>query len=150
MGHISKLFNCQSDPQLNSLMGNAAAGGGVKGMERWIGEATMAKVRAINDWLLPEELATPGATVLVLFVTTEGWRKEATDLVFAAAAEKHDGPIRFLRIDTDENPSVLKERKIRTLPTVIFFAEGEEVGRRTGPVGDQAIASLIARKEKKN
>ena len=110
----------------------------------------MTKVRDINDWLLPEELALPGAAVLVLFVSTEGWRQDATDSAFLAAASQHGGPVRFFRINTDENPSVLKEHRVKTLPTLVLFVEGQEAARRSGPIGDRAIGELIARKEKRS
>lgn len=108
----------------------------------------MTKVRDINDWLLPEELALPGTPVLVLFASTEGWRKDATDLAFLSAASQHGGPVRFFRINVDENPSVLKDHRVRTLPTMVLYVEGQETARRTGPMGDRAIGEMIARKEK--
>ena len=108
----------------------------------------MTKVRDINDWLLPEELALPGTPVLVLFTSTEGWRKDATDIAFLAAAAQHGGPVRFLRLNTDENPSVVKDHKIKILPTLVLYVEGQEAARRSGPIGDRAIGELIARKEK--
>jgi thioredoxin 2 len=107
----------------------------------------VTKVRGINDWLLPEELAIPG-TVLVMFAATESWSTDGTDLAFFAAAARHDGPVRFFKLNTDENPSVLKERHVRTLPTIILYVEGQEVARRTGSLDYRAISGMLIRKEK--
>jgi len=101
------------------------------------------RVLEINDWLLPEELAVEGATVLVLFDRSE--RGAARD-AFASAAAQHGGSARFLRIDVDENPSVRKEYGIRTLPGVVLFVNGKEGARLSGAVGDAAISELLARK----
>ncbi len=49
----------------------------------------MNKVREINGWLLPEYLATPRTTALVLFFETEGWRKDTVDLAFLTTAAQH-------------------------------------------------------------
>lgn len=105
----------------------------------------MNRVRETNDWLLPEELALPGA-VLVLFDLTEGLRDTAA---YRFAAERHEGPARFFRVNVDENPSVLKAYKVRKLPTVVLFIEGVEAARRSGPLGDQDILDLLAKPPRK-
>lgn len=103
----------------------------------------MKRVLEINDWLLPEELAAEGATLLVLFDRSEkGPAREA----FAAAAAQHGGSARFLRVDVDENPSVRKDYAVRALPAVLLFLNGKEVARLTGAIGDVAISELLARR----
>ena len=104
------------------------------------------KVRETNDWLLPEELAAPGpGPLLLLLDLTEGLRDVAA---FEFAAERHEG-VRFLKINVDENPSVLKRYRVRKLPSVVLFIEGREAGRRAGPLGDQDISDLLARKQRR-
>ena len=102
------------------------------------------KVRETNDWLLPEELAGEGP-LLLLFDQTEGLRDIAA---FDFAAERHDD-LRFLKINVDENPSVLKRYHVRKLPTVVLYAGGREGGRRSGVFGDQDISDLIAKKQRR-
>lgn len=104
------------------------------------------KVRETNDWLLPEELAAAGpGPLLLLFDLTEGLRDVAA---FEFAAERHEG-VRFLKINVDENPSVLKRHRVRKLPSVVLFIEGREAGRRSGPLGDQDISDLLAKKQRR-
>jgi len=101
------------------------------------------RVLEINDWLLPEELAVDGATVLVLFHRSERGPAFGD---FAAAAAQHGGNARFLRIDVDENPSVRKDHRLRTLPCAVLFVSGKEVARLSGSVGGPAISELLARR----
>lgn len=107
----------------------------------------MRRVRETNDWLLPEELAASGgAPLLVLFDQTEGCGDIAA---FEFAAERHEGPGRFLKVNVDENPSVLKLYRVRKLPTVVLYLDGVEAGRRTGPLSDQDVTDLLAKKQRK-
>jgi hypothetical protein len=104
------------------------------------------KVRETNDWLLPEELAAADpAPLLLLFDQTEGLRDVAA---FEFAAERHEG-VRFLKINVDENPSVLKRYHVRRLPTIVLYVGGREAGRRGGALGDQDISDLLAKKQRR-
>lgn len=107
----------------------------------------MSRVRETNDWLLPEELAASGgAPLLVLFDLTEGLRETAA---YALAAERHEGPARFLKLNVDENPSVLKHYRVRKLPTLVLYLGGVEAGRRSGLLGDQDVSDLLAKSARK-
>jgi thioredoxin 1 len=108
----------------------------------------VSKVRETNDFLLPEEIAAAGP-VLVLFDVTEGFKENAMAQAFLSVAQQHDGAARFFRVNIDENPSVAEAYKLKRVPTVAVFADGKELGRRSGIQGDQAILDLLARKTKK-
>ena len=55
--------------------------------------------------------------------------------IYAPTVEKLDGEfenISFLSIDADQVPQIVKQFKIRSLPTVLILSDGEEVERILG------------------
>lgn len=51
---------------------------------------------------------------------------------FNTVSQKYAGQVDVLKINTDESPEVLKGLRVMGIPTVIGFANGKEVLRRTG------------------
>lgn len=55
--------------------------------------------------------------------------------IFAPTVEKLDGEfnnIEFLSIDADQVPQIVKQYKVRSLPTILILSNGEEIDRITG------------------
>lgn len=55
--------------------------------------------------------------------------------LFAPTIEKLDDEfvnIKFLSIDADQVPQIVKKFKVRSLPTILILSDGEEVGRISG------------------
>ena len=51
---------------------------------------------------------------------------------FKQASQKLTGQVDILKINADQSPEVLKALKVMGIPTVIGFAGGKEILRRTG------------------
>ena len=53
-------------------------------------------------------------------------------------AEDYDGRVKFVKLNTDENPMVAGQYGIRSIPTLLVFKDGEKVGEIIGfrPKGD--------------
>jgi thioredoxin 1 len=51
---------------------------------------------------------------------------------FIEVSEKYRGRVDILKINADESPEVLKELGIMSIPTLVGFAKGEEILRRSG------------------
>ena len=53
-------------------------------------------------------------------------------------AEDYDGRVKFVKLNTDENPMVAGQYGIRSIPTLLVFKGGEKVGEIIGfrPKGD--------------
>jgi thioredoxin 1 len=51
---------------------------------------------------------------------------------FKVVSQKYQGQVDVLKINVDESPEVMKELGVMSIPTVIGFARGEEILRRTG------------------
>lgn len=63
---------------------------------------------------------------------------------FAAIAEKYSEQARFLKLNSDENPDLVKQYKIMGIPTLLFFNHGKLVARKTGVQRAPAIESQLA------
>ena len=62
---------------------------------------------------------------------------------FAAAAEEMEGKARFLKLDADKNQKIAKAYKVRSLPTILYFKDGQLVDRSTGAVSKGAILKRL-------
>jgi len=51
---------------------------------------------------------------------------------FKEVSQKYSGQVDVLKINADDSPDVMKELGVMSIPTVIGFAKGEEILRRTG------------------
>lgn len=51
---------------------------------------------------------------------------------FEAAARRLEPRVRFLKVNTEEEPTLASRYNIRSIPTVVIFKSGREVARRSG------------------
>ncbi len=58
---------------------------------------------------------------------------------FAAAAKQLEPQIRLAKVDTDAEPVLGTRFAIRSIPTLILFADGGEVARQSGAMGADDI-----------
>jgi thioredoxin 2 len=59
-------------------------------------------------------------------------------------ARERMGHLLVLKLDTDRNPAATKRFGVRGIPTLILFAHGAEVSRRTGALPRAEIEALLA------
>ncbi|MEO8215542.1 MAG: thioredoxin TrxC [Acidobacteriota bacterium] len=64
--------------------------------------------------------------------------------VFEAVAEERKG-IRFAKLNVDENQRTAARYQVSSIPTLLFFNEGEVVGRQVGAVGRSQFDQVIDR-----
>lgn len=78
-----------------------------------------------------EEVSKNNAKVVVDF--TAGWCGPCQSFapVFESVAEKMGG-INFKKVDVDSQGEIAQENGVMSVPTIIFFENGEEVDRRSG------------------
>ena len=62
---------------------------------------------------------------------------------FKAAAEALEGKARFVKVDADRNQKLVRKYKVKGLPTLLFFKDGELVDRSTGVVTKTAILKRV-------
>ena len=61
---------------------------------------------------------------------------------YAKAAERLAGQVRLVKLNTEAEPAAGARHAIRSIPTLVRFAGGREVGRQSGAVGAAAIAAF--------
>jgi len=59
---------------------------------------------------------------------------------FAAA---NSGKVKVFKIDSDDNPKTAEKYGIKSIPTVIFFKDGEPVETNVGPMTQSALQNQL-------
>ncbi len=67
----------------------------------------------------------------------------AMEPAFKQVSQKYDGQVDVLRINADESPDVLKNLGVMGIPTIVGFANGKEILRRTGLQSAEALDILF-------
>jgi thioredoxin 1 len=63
--------------------------------------------------------------------------------VVEKVAAAHEGKVRFVKLNTDENPSLSGEYHIQGIPCLILFKDGKPVDRIVGFVPEREISSML-------
>jgi thioredoxin 1 len=58
-------------------------------------------------------------------------------------AEEFDGKAKIVKVNTDEEQDIAVKFGIRSIPTIIFFKDGEVVEQMVGAASKQAFADKI-------
>jgi thioredoxin 1 len=62
--------------------------------------------------------------------------------IFEESSKAHTN-IKFSKVNTDEHGEIAQELGIRSIPTIIFFKNGQEVNRYVGAMGKPQLESRI-------
>lgn len=62
---------------------------------------------------------------------------------FQAAAKELEGKARFVKLDADKNQKLVRKYKVMSLPTILFFKDGEIVDRKSGVMTKNAIIKRV-------
>lgn len=62
---------------------------------------------------------------------------------FKDAATKLEGKARFVKVDADKNQKIMRKYKIMSIPTLLFFKDGQLVDRQSGVITSSAIVRRV-------
>jgi thioredoxin 1 len=90
-------------------------------------------VVTVTDQDFAEQVLQAPLPVIVDF--TASWCPPCRALapVFERLSQSYTGKLRFARMDTDENLKTPMQVGIQGMPTLVLFANGQQVGRLIGP-----------------
>ena len=58
-------------------------------------------------------------------------------------SEKYDGKFKFYRLNVDDNPQTASKYRVMSIPTLIFFKDGEAVDTVVGAVPERVLDPKI-------
>ncbi len=59
-------------------------------------------------------------------------------------AEEYEGKVKIGKLNVDDNQQVAMKYGVMSIPTVILFKDGKEIGRKIGFAGKQMYEDLLA------
>ncbi len=63
--------------------------------------------------------------------------------VIDGLAEKYNGKVKFCRLNVDENPQTAAKYRVMSIPTLMFFKNGEAVDTVIGAVPERTLQPKI-------
>ncbi|HUU29013.1 MAG TPA: thioredoxin domain-containing protein [archaeon] len=82
--------------------------------------------------------------VLVLFEADWSGSCHIISSIIESLAADFKGQIRFAKLDVDVNVRITKEYGIRTLPTLIFFKNGQVVDHIVGVISEKVLVAHLS------
>ena len=102
------------------------------------------KVVELNDANFEAEVLQSDLPVLVDFWAAWCGPCKALAPTVEALAEELAGKAKICKLDIDSSPNTAGQYSIRSIPTLLIFKGGENIGQLVGNVSKQAIEELIA------
>ena len=92
----------------------------------------MSKVNQINQSQFAHEVLHSDIPVVVDFYATWCPPCKMLSPILDSLAEKFAGRIKFVKVNSDEEPGLAGKYQIHALPTIMLFDNGEVAGRVEG------------------
>ncbi len=103
----------------------------------------MAHIQHISDDSFRSEVIESTVPVLVDFWAPWCGPCRMVAPVIEAIAEKMDGKVKFVKLNTDENQKTAIDYQIMGIPTLLIFKDGQEAERIVGFRPQQEIESVL-------
>lgn len=100
-------------------------------------------VTVTDDTFAAEVEQTKGLTVVDFWATWCGPCRVLSPILEQLATERA-GELKVVKVDVDENQRTAARFNIRSMPTLLFFKDGQPVGQIIGAVPRAHIESAIA------
>ena len=100
-------------------------------------------VKDISDQNFEDEVIKSSLPVLVDFWAPWCGPCRMVAPVIDSLAEKYSGKFEFCRLNVDENPKTAAKYQVMSIPTLIFFKNGQVMDTAIGAVPEQTIQPKI-------
>lgn len=99
-------------------------------------------VNATDESFAAEVLSTNGPVLLDVWAEWCGPCK-AMGPALESVAQEFDGQVKVVKLDMDEYEDLVEDLGVRSLPTLIFYKNGDRVADRSGAATEEEIASFV-------
>ncbi len=95
-----------------------------------------------NEQIINEVLNNEGLVVVDFFAT---WCAPCQMLspVLTNLDKKYGDEVEFYKVNVDENQDTAMRYDVISVPTIIFFKDGEEIDRQVGFMEEEELSGLI-------
>lgn len=90
----------------------------------------MAIAHIDNNSFESEVLGYDGKVLVDFFATWCGPCKMMAPILEEIASEQHD--VKICKVDVDDEPALATKYKVMSIPTLVLFDRGQEVGKKVG------------------
>ena len=102
-----------------------------------------SQIKEVNDDNFAQVVLDSERPVLVDFWAQWCGPCRALAPIVEAVAEQYAGSAQVVKLNVDDNPSVVEKYRIQAIPTLIVFRDGEETQRILGAVSREEITRAI-------
>ncbi len=102
------------------------------------------KTQVFTDENFDQEVLKSDLPVMVDFWAPWCGPCQMAGPVIDELAEEYEGKVKIGKLNVDDNQQVAMKYGVMSIPTVILFKDGKEVGRKIGFAGKQMYEDLLA------
>jgi thioredoxin 1 len=103
---------------------------------------SIPKVIHLNDQSIEKAIKNVKIVVMYFWASWCGPCKMISPVVDSASTKVQDGVV-IAKVNVDDAPVSCADFAISSVPTFLFFKDGQEVDRRSGMIGEQSLLETI-------
>ena len=105
----------------------------------------MGNVAAVETASWDDEVNKAGELVMVDFWATWCGPCQMVAPIVEELATEYDGRLKVLKLNTDENQEIATKFQVMSIPSLIFFKDGQQIDKLVGAQSKQKFKETIDR-----